>query len=93
MGRGITRHLEPGQQFRFLTVLEPDAGRVGRTAARPKGQRAARVRCRCGTVKLVMINNLVNGTTVSCGCYRASVIPRGGRAAPADNRERKTNTR
>lgn len=31
-----------------------------------------RVKCRCGTEKVVLAQNLRNGTTISCGCYSRS---------------------
>jgi hypothetical protein len=71
MGRRVTVYLVKGDVYGSLEVLNPEAGRVGRTRHRPKGTRAAEVKClRCGTVKLVRIGNLTNGITVSCGCYR-----------------------
>lgn len=70
MGRIRTVFLKEGDQFGKLTVIDPEAGRIARNRARPKGTRTARVSCECGTVKLVAISNLRSGGTVSCGCAR-----------------------
>jgi hypothetical protein len=73
MGRRIQVRLAVDDVYGFLIVVNPDAGRTGRSRTRPKGTRAAQVRClRCGTVKLVAISNLRAAGTVSCGCYRRS---------------------
>src|SRR3990167_2598460 len=45
----------PGALFGRMTVIE-----------RIKHQ--ARCKCRCGTIKLVAIDGLINGNTKSCGC-------------------------
>lgn len=59
--------VEPGEVYGMLTVLEecnePNPnGEAGRTHTK--------VRCNCGTVKLVAKALLLNGRTVSCGCHR-----------------------
>ena len=84
MGRRIEVYLAAGDMFGFLQVLDPEAGRVARTRARPKGCRAAKVRClRCGTVKLVAIVNLTRRDypTVSCGCWRRTGAGFAGRTS------------
>jgi hypothetical protein len=72
MGRSVQVRIAAEDVFGLLRVVDPDAGRVGRSRFRPKGSRAARVQCRCGTVKLVAIFSLRSGGTVSCGCLRRS---------------------
>ncbi len=75
MGRRVEVFLKAGETFGYLEVLDPEAGRVSRNRHRPKGRRAARVKCLlCGTVKLVAIDNLrCKHGTVSCGCFRWAV--------------------
>lgn len=51
-----------GGHFGRYTVIGEDA---------PRGyQRRLICKCECGTVKTVLMSNLKNGTTVSCGCRK-----------------------
>ncbi|MEY2681174.1 MAG: hypothetical protein RL661_1405 [Pseudomonadota bacterium] len=54
--------VEFGQKFNRLTVC----GEIDRSS--PKAPRVL-VQCDCGVKKLVIITNLKNGKTKSCGCY------------------------
>ncbi len=51
-----------GRRFGRLTALEP----VGRAA---DNSIVWRCRCQCGNISLVSSSKLLQGTTVSCGCY------------------------
>lgn len=59
-----------GRKFGRLTVLELTDGRTA------KGSVLWRCRCECGSEKLVSEDALVHGGLVSCGCYRATELPR-----------------
>lgn len=70
------RKVSAGDQFGWLTVLsevEP--------AVRPSGIKVRKVAavCKCGVERLVRLDSLVSGKTVSCGCYHrelaAAVLP------------------
>lgn len=50
-----------GQKFNRLTVC----GEIDRSEKAPR----VLVKCDCGVKKLVLITNLKNGKTKSCGCY------------------------
>lgn len=57
-----------GKKYNMLTVLEPVPHRY-------KNGNAAwlwRVRCDCGTEKIVRPIGIISGKNVSCGCYRKS---------------------
>lgn len=62
--------IDEGDRFGRLTVTEPDAGR------NRHHKRLVRVRCDCGTVKVLALNHLRSGVITSCGCWRQEV---GGR--------------
>jgi hypothetical protein len=51
-----------GKQFTRLRVIAREANVEGRVRWR--------VKCECGTIKVVASRNLLNGTTKSCGCLR-----------------------
>lgn len=54
-----------GKRFGRLTVIK---------RVRPLCPTRWKCRCDCGKVKEVLANNLVQGTTKSCGCYRAEKV-------------------
>lgn len=62
------RLLAPGQQFGSFTVLQEVLPHVS-----PNGKRRPRYECRCvcGRVLPVLMQNLLNGQSTSCGCLRA----------------------
>ena len=56
----------PGVRYGFFTVIEEVPGRIpGRN-----NPRRVRVRCDCGVVVSVILYNIKNGHTLSCGCYQ-----------------------
>lgn len=55
-----------GQRFEKLTVIELHSRGTSKTPVR------WRIRCDCGTEKVVSSNKLKNGYVKSCGCLRAS---------------------
>jgi hypothetical protein len=55
-----------GSVFNRLTVID--------SAERRNGKTAWLCRCECGTEKVVQQNNLVSGTTKSCGCYKSQFL-------------------
>lgn len=62
-----------GQKFDMLTVLE--------LTIKHRGSRrwpAARVRCDCGTVKVVYLSQLTSPKTKSCGCHKNKNLLLGG---------------
>jgi len=64
-------HVEPGEEFGLLTVLHE-------TDRHPKsGRRRVMVQCKCGTVKPVVVKDLLGGYYRSCGCYRATLLKEG----------------
>ncbi len=60
-----------GKKYGYLTILS-DAGLVNLKNGynRTKGYRYVNVRCDCGIVKSIILNNIVAGHTISCGCVR-----------------------
>lgn len=55
-----------GQRFGRLTVIDdPDCG---------KGNRYCACKCECGVEKRVLAKSLTSGSTVSCGCYKSTLI-------------------
>jgi hypothetical protein len=63
--------VQPGEEFGLLRVLEE-------TTRDPKsGRRRVLVECQCGTIKPVVVKDLINGNYRSCGCYRATLIKEG----------------
>jgi hypothetical protein len=64
-------NVEPGEEFGLLTVLHE-------TERDPKsGRRRVMVQCKCGTVKPVVVKDLLAGSYRSCGCYRATLLKEG----------------
>jgi hypothetical protein len=53
-----------GDKFSILTVLT--------APIRTPNGRLADFRCDCGTVKSILVHNVLNGATKSCGCYIAA---------------------
>ena len=67
---GNTRRLDlTGQTFGWLKALAPTDERDSR------GSVLWRCRCRCGNACLCSEDALMRGKTVSCGCYRRTVLP------------------
>ena len=58
----------PGQRFGRWTVLDPER-HLGPDGWRAKA-RAAECRCDCGTIAIVKLGALTNGTSQSCGCLQ-----------------------
>lgn len=68
-----------GDKFNYLTVITAPV-------VTPNGRRAD-VRCDCGTVKSVLLHNVLSGVTKSCGCYNVQRLkdhPIGFKLARAD---------
>lgn len=65
-GRTVAAVVPAGTVFGRFTVLA-EAERQRRASG--VSLRAFRCRCECGTEKVVRLNSLREGTTVSCGCY------------------------
>jgi len=65
--------VSPGDRFGRLTVIR-EAPVNGR------GYRQIELSCDCGNNKIVVLQNLVNGSTVSCGCYRKEKATKHGHA-------------
>jgi hypothetical protein len=62
-------HAETGQRFGRGTVVDPEV-RKARTD-RPGSDRAARLRCDCGTEYVAQLSHLCRGEIKSCGCQRS----------------------
>lgn len=69
-GRATVREVPPGTRFTRLTVLREGRGWYGRRSQHQR-RRTVVCRCDCGTVREVILRNLLTGTTKSCGCLRA----------------------
>jgi hypothetical protein len=59
--------LEPGLRFGRLVVIQTHP------RFQTRGQTVVDVRCDCGTLLTVILQNLVKGATTSCGCRRRDV--------------------
>jgi hypothetical protein len=64
---------EAGQRFGRGVVIDPEV-RTGGTESKPRGYRAARLRCDCGTEYTAPVHRLLNGRIVSCGCFRTDAM-------------------
>ena len=71
-----TLSVETGQRFGRLTIVDPESRFPSKNPARPSGPRAPLVRCECGTVKQVLIYDLIKDKVISCGCHRTEVAER-----------------
>lgn len=60
--------------FGFLKVLEEVEPKVYHYTHRDAKMRMMLCRCKCGTEKVVSLNNLIRGTTISCGCYKTQFL-------------------
>jgi len=69
MPKGITNDLT-GKRFGKLTVLQFDESSFG------KGRKWL-CQCDCGNTKIIRAANLINGSTVSCGCERGKASKHG----------------
>ena len=69
-----SREVKPGQRFGRLTVIAEARcrWRKGKNRGRDYYRKVRMVTCRCdcGTVKDFILDNMVRGDTVSCGCRR-----------------------
>lgn len=72
--RGVPMIPAEGRYGRFTVLGEAPPHRP------PSGQPARRVyvRCDCGTEKVVRLNCLRKGTTVSCGCHQHDAVTKHG---------------
>lgn len=62
-----------GKHFGYLTVIERDKDHISKS-----GRIRTKWKCRCefdncGNIISVLSTNLIQGTTISCGCYREKV--------------------
>lgn len=65
----------PGQRFGRWTVLE-----LGRYLTHGSKRRpAAECQCDCGTIRIVRLNQMRGGTSLSCGCLRNELTAARGR--------------
>ena len=62
-----------GRQIGYWTVLREDADIY---ATNGSVRRVLVVKCKCGTVKSVLEQNLVNKRSLSCGCYKREMAHR-----------------
>ena len=67
----IKNKLYKGQKFGYWTVLDPESRK------NKNEKRTALVQCICGKKKRVIIMDLVNGHSRSCGCRRAENLSQG----------------
>ena len=76
-------------------LIDLTGKRFGRWAVIERAKNKARVqwlcRCDCGTIKTVQGQNLINGTSISCGCYREE-LPRSAKQIAAVTRHSMTDT-
>lgn len=56
------KNIKQGQIFGNLTILEE--------VEQKNKKRRFKVKCNCGRIKTVQLANLLNGSTISCGCIR-----------------------
>jgi hypothetical protein len=72
MPTGQPRIVKPGQVFNRWKLLEPDLSTTGRE---PRW----RVRCQCGTIRSVILRNIAEGRSKSCGCHKLEVSSQNSR--------------
>jgi hypothetical protein len=70
-GRAPVRRLSAGETVGRLLILS--------VTERLHGHRAARCQCACSVIKNIRVDALLDGRTVSCGCWGAATLhwPRG----------------
>src|SRR3990167_7028991 len=57
-----------GRRFsRLLVLTRVGSKRIGKTGL---SRHQWQVKCNCGTIKIVDSTSLLNGHTISCGCYK-----------------------
>ena len=71
MAKGKRVKIKSGDKYGMLTVLEEIAPHIS-----PCGNKVRRFKCQCdcGNTTIVLLNNLRNGNTSSCGCYNKQRI-------------------
>ena len=65
------KHNLIGKTYGQLTVIAPALTRMS-SGGNPQAYWSCR--CSCGTIKEVAANELKKGSTISCGCYRDSLV-------------------
>lgn len=65
--------VEPGMTFGSWEVISESPGCVYLHKGRRSRRRHFLCLCVCGTKRNVSLNNLLNGKSTSCGCYRREV--------------------
>lgn len=63
-------HVETGQRFGRGTVIDPEVRAARIKAGKATGDRAAALRCDCGTEYVALLSHLCRGDIKSCGCQR-----------------------
>lgn len=61
-------------EFGFLKVIDEVEPKVYHYSNRDAKMRMMLCRCKCGNEKVVSLNNLLRGTTISCGCYKTQFL-------------------
>lgn len=59
--------LSQGQKFNRLTFVE-------HSGLNKHGAKTAVFKCDCGNEKIFILNNVINGRTTSCGCFRKEYV-------------------
>jgi hypothetical protein len=67
------QEIQPGRVFTRYVVLEPPFADY----RHKNRQYFCKVQCTCGTIKEVLIKNLVKGKVKSCGCLRQEMLTTG----------------
>lgn len=83
----MARSVSVGDVFARLTVVEVGLRLTPNSAQARRGHsgaRAVQCRCDCGTVKLMRLNDLFNGSSKSCGCLRNETTRKRNIAAWSD---------
>lgn len=60
------QYIETGTVFGYWTVIDTDLPPI-------KTKRAIKCRCKCGTEKVVLEQNIISKKSTSCGCYQREI--------------------
>lgn len=83
--------LTTGDRFNRWTFLNFEPTKYYSESNPSSGVRQVRVRCECGTEKVLAIHSLTSGTSKSCGCLRKEVAREIGKRPYNKNKRYKSN--
>jgi len=71
-----------GKSFGYWTVIEDDKPYIN-------GKRVVVTKCKCGTIRSILAQNILSGMSKSCGCYHKEQASKWAKAHQEARREAK----